>query len=251
MDSPGQFSAHAAPVDAVFDRLGAEMRGLNGREALRRREECGPNRLPEPQRRSVVVRFISHFNNILIFVLLGAAAVTAALAHYIDTGVIPAVVIANAIVGFVQEGRAEQAMSAIRDMLSPRSAALRDGRRISVDAAAVVPGNVVLVEAGDRVPADAALGDRTSILVSGTLVVFGTGHGLVVATGRNSEIGHISGMLARVRPLTTPLVRQMAIFARWLTVFILIAAAIIIASSAAIAAFVGLIYRLGSTMAAV
>ena len=148
-------------------------------------------------------------------------------------------------------------MAAIRGMLAPRAAVLRDGRRQSLDAADLVPGDIVLVEAGDRVPADlrliearglkaeeailtgesvpvdkgtapvaeeAALGDRTSMLFSGTLVAAGAGRGVVAATGAETQIGRISGMLSRVETLTTPLVAQMDRFARWLTVFILIVA---------------------------
>ncbi|MBB4284694.1 magnesium-transporting ATPase (P-type) [Roseospira goensis] len=173
-----------------------------------------------------------------------------------------AVVIVNAVIGYVQEGRAEQAMAAIRGMLAPRSAVVRDGRRQSVDAADLVPGDIVLVEAGDRVPADlrliearglkaeeailtgesvpvdkgtapvaaeAALGDRTPMLFSGTLVAAGTGRGVVAATGIHTQIGRISGMLAGVETLTTPLVAQMDRFARWLTVFILIVAVSLLA----------------------
>jgi magnesium-transporting ATPase (P-type) len=240
-----------AAVDAAAD-------GLNEAEVTRRLKVHGANRLPEPPRRSPLLRFLSHFNNLLIYVLLASAAVTAALGHVIDTGVILAVVLVNAVIGFIHEGRAEQAMEAIRNMLAPRSAVLRDGRRTSVDAANLVPGDIVLIEPGDRVPADlrlieargltaeeailtgesmpvdkatepvdaeVALGDRSSMLFSGTLVAAGTGRGLVVATGANTRIGGISGMLAEVEILTTPLVRQMDIFARWLTVFILLVAA--------------------------
>ena len=249
--------AHALSSAEVLRCVAAEPEGLTSAEAARRLAEHGPNRLPEPPRRSPVLRFLSHFHNVLIYVLIVAAAVTAALAHWVDTGVILAVVLVNAVIGFVQEGRAEQAMAAIRGMLAPRSAVLRDGRRISVDAADLVPGDIVLVEAGDRVPADlrlirarglkaeeailtgesvpvekalapvskdAALGDRTPMLFSGTLVAAGAGQGVVVATGADTQIGRISGMLGRVETLTTPLVTQMDAFARWLTLFILIVA---------------------------
>jgi magnesium-transporting ATPase (P-type) len=248
---------HALPAQEALGALSARTGGLGRDEAARRIAEHGPNRLPEPPRRSPVLRFLSHFHNVLIYVLIASAAVTAALQHWVDTGVILAVVIVNAVIGYVQEGRAEQAMDAIRGMLAPRSAVLRDGRRISVDAAELVPGDIVLIEAGDRVPADlrvivarglkaeeailtgesvpvdkgtepvaedAALGDRTSMLFSGTLVAAGAGRGVVAATGIDTQIGRISGMLAHVETLTTPLVTQMDRFARWLTVFILIVA---------------------------
>ena len=261
-DRPQQFAAHAMPIDAVLRSLDASAKGLGSEEAATRLDRYGANCLPEPPRRSALLRFLSHFHNVLIYVLIASAAVTAALQHWVDTGVILAVVIVNAVIGYIQEGRAEQAMDAIRGMLAPRSAVLRDGRRIGIDATELVPGDIVLIEAGDRVPADlrliagrglkveeailtgesvpvdkgtapvaedAALGDRTSMLFSGTLVAAGAGRGVVAATGPGTQIGRISGMLARVETLTTPLVAQMDGFARWLTVFILIMAGALLA----------------------
>jgi len=258
--APTAFHA-VAPAEALA-ALETGASGLGSTEAAARLERHGPNRLPEPPPKSPVLRFLAHFHNVLIYVLIAAAVVTAALAHWVDTGVILAVVLVNAVIGFVQEGRAEQAMAAIRGMLAPRSGVLRDGRRVSVDAADLVPGDIVLVEAGDKVPADlrliearglsaaeailtgesvpvekslppvasdAALGDRASMLFSGTLVAAGTGRGVVVATGGGTEIGQISGLLAGVETLTTPLVQQMDIFAKWLTLFILILAASLMA----------------------
>ncbi len=249
---------HAMPSATALDALASRSSGLDTGEYTRRLAEHGPNRLPEPPKRSPFLRFLSHFHNVLIYVLIASAAVTAALQHWVDTGVILAVVLVNAVIGYIQEGRAEQAMDAIRGMLAPRSAVLRDRRRISVDAGDLVPGDIVLVEAGDRVPADlrlieargikaeeailtgesvpvdkdtapvtqgTALGDRSSMLFSGTLVAAGAGRGVVAATGADTQIGRISGMLGRVETLTTPLVAQMDRFARWLTVFILIVAA--------------------------
>jgi magnesium-transporting ATPase (P-type) len=254
---PQQLAAHAMPIDDVFLSLDASAKGLSSEAAAARLDKYGANRLPEPQRRSALLRFLSHFHNVLIYVLIASAAVTAALQHWVDTGVILAVVIVNAVIGYLQEGRAEQAMDAIRGMLAPRSAVLRDGRRIGVDATELVPGDIVLIEAGDRVPADlrlidgrglkaeeailtgesvpvdkgtapvaedASLGDRTSMLFSGTLIAAGTGRGLVTSTGPGTQIGRISGMLTRVETMTTPLVAQMDGFARWLTVFILLIA---------------------------
>ena len=248
---------HTLSEDHALRALEATREGLTSEEAARRLAEHGPNRPPDPPKRSAFVRFLTHFHNVLIYVLIASAAVTAVLEHWVDTGVILAVVLANAIVGFVQEGRAEEAMEAIRGMLAPRSAVLRDRRRQGVDAADLVPGDIVLVEAGDRVPADlrlidargmraeeailtgesvpvdkstapvardAVLGDRASMLFSGTLIAAGVGRGVVVATGAATQIGHISGMLSDVQTLTTPLVRQMDVFARWLTLFILMIA---------------------------
>lgn len=255
MNKQAMANHHARSIDDLLAALDAKPGGLSASEAARRLAEHGANRIPEPPRRSALVRFLLHFHNILIYVLLASAVITAMLSHWVDTGVILAVVVANALIGFIQEGRAEDAMGAIRGMLAPHTAVLRDGTRRSVDAAELVPGDIVLLEAGDRVPADlrvvevrnlkaeeailtgesvptdknitpvaenAPLGDRSSMLFSGTLVVAGTARGVVVATGIDTEIGHISGMLAKVEMLTTPLVRQIDIFARWLTLFILL-----------------------------
>ena len=251
-------AAHALAVADALAAFASAADGLSSAEAARRLSADGPNTLPAPARRGPLVRFLLQFHNVLIYVLLVSAAVTALLDHWVDCAVILAVVLANAVIGFIQEGRAEQAMAAISGMLAPHAAALRDGRRTTIDAADLVAGDVVLVEAGDKVPADlrliearglraeeailtgesvpvskrtapvrvdAALGDRSPMLFSGTLVAAGAGRGVVTATGARTEIGHISGMIGRVETLTTPLVRQMDAFARWLTVFILIVAA--------------------------
>ncbi|MFM1816730.1 MAG: hypothetical protein RLZ98_3425 [Pseudomonadota bacterium] len=253
---------HAMSAAAVLDATHATDKGLSANEAARRLEAYGANRLPEAPPRNPFMRFLAQFHNVLIYVLLASAAVTAALAHVVDTIVILAVVVVNALIGFIQEGRAEQAMEAIRGMLAPRSSVLRDGQRQTVDAAHLVSGDIVLIEAGDRVPADlrliearglkaeeailtgesvpvdkttaqveagTALGDRSSMLFSGTLVSAGTGRGVVVATGAGTQIGRISGMLSRVETLTTPLVHQMDVFAKWLTVFILLVAGSLLA----------------------
>ena len=97
------------------------------------------------------MRFLAQFHNVLIYVLLGAAVVTGVLQHWVDTGVILAVVLANAVIGYLQEGKAEAAMAAIRGMLAPRAAVLRDGVLVTLDGADLVPGGVVLLEAGDKV----------------------------------------------------------------------------------------------------
>ncbi|MEF3047833.1 HAD-IC family P-type ATPase [Pseudotabrizicola sp. L79] len=253
--------AHALSVEACLKALQTKESGLESEAAARRLAEEGPNRLPTKAGPSVLRRLLKQFQNVLIYVLIAAAAVTAALAHWVDTGVILAVVIANAVIGFLQEGRAEQAMTAIRLMLAPRASVLRDAMRLNIDAAEVVRGDLVLLEAGDKVPADlrlieakdlrlqeamltgesvavekspapvataAALGDRSSMAYSGTLVATGTGLGVVVATGEQTEIGRISGMLGDVEVLTTPLVAQIDRFGRKLTTLILLISALLL-----------------------
>ena len=252
---------HALSSEACLVALDADIAGLSGAEAARRLAKYGPNRLPELRGRGPLLRFLMQFHNVLIYVLLGAAMVTATLQHWVDTGVIVAVVLANAVIGFIQEGKAEAAMASIRQLLAPRAAVLRDGQRRTVDGAEIVPGDIVLLEAGDKVPADlrviearglraqeailtgesvpvekdvdpvsadAALGDRRSMLWSGTLVTQGTARGLAVATGAATEIGRVGGLLAGVEQLTTPLVAQMDHFARWLSFLILLAAGLLL-----------------------
>lgn len=254
--------AHAREGSQVLAALEAAPTGLSNEDAVRRLARYGENRLPEAPRRGPLMRLLSQFHNVLIYVLIGAAAVTALLGHYVDTGVIAAVVIVNAVIGFIQEGRAEQAMDAIRDMLAPHSSVLRDGRRKGIASAEIVPGDIVLLEAGERVPADlrlleaaglridealltgesvpaeketravpseAPLGDRHGMAYSGTLVTAGTGRGVAVATGPETQIGRISGLLQSVETLTTPLIRQLDSFARWLTLLILLVAGLLLA----------------------
>ncbi len=252
---------HALNAEAALEGTRTSVDGLTQVEAETRLQTDGPNRPPEPAQRSALLRFLLNFHNILIYVLLGAAAITATLGHWADTAVILAVVLANAAISFVQEGKAEKAMAAIRRMLALRASVMRDGQRLTVDGDTLVTGDVVLLEAGDKIPADlrllqanglqvqeailtgesipadkhdqpvasdAPLGDRACMAYSGTLVSSGTGRGVVVATGAHTEIGRISGMLATVEEITTPLIRQMDVFARWLTVFILLIAALLL-----------------------
>ena len=241
---------HARNLEDVFQTLHSGPVGLAPEEARRRLERDGPNRLPAPKRPGPLRRLLAQFNDVLIHVLLVAAAVTALLGHMVDTAVIVGVVVINAAVGFIQEGKAEKALEAIRAMLAPKANVVRGGQRQTLPGEALVAGDVVLLESGDRVPADVRLfdvrglkvdesvltgesvavekaaapvgeavplGDRTSLAFSGTLVTYGQAKGVVVATGAGTEIGRISHLLAEVTTLQTPLLRQMAVFARWLT----------------------------------
>ena len=244
---------HVEEAGAVFSMLSSSPDGLSQENALQHRQKFGPNRLRPAKKKGTLVRFMEQFHNVLIYVLLGSSAVTALLGHWVDSGVILGVVLINAIIGFIQEGKAEKALDAIRNMLSQQAMVKRDGKFISLPAEQLVPGDVVLLQSGDKVPADlrlfrtrelrieeamltgesvpvektilpvaehATIGDRKCLAYSGTLVTYGQGLGVVVATGDRTEIGRISGMLRQVQSLTTPLLRQMAIFAKWLTIAI-------------------------------
>ena len=241
---------HAMTASEVLSVLRVSERGLSAPEVEERSRRHGPNALPEPARPHPIRRFLAQFHSTLIYFLLAAAAAAWILGHLIDAAVIVAVVTVNAIMGFLQEDKAEKALAAIRRMISPTAAVRRDGARISVPVAELVPGDIVLVEAGDRVPADvrllrargllvdeamltgesvaaekqdlpaapaAALGDRVGMLFSGTLVAAGQGTGVVVETAERTEIGGISRMMAEVETLTTPLLRQIDRFGQRFT----------------------------------
>lgn len=253
-DATNATSWHALPDEVVLDRLETGRGGLTSEEAQRRLAEHGPNRLPEQGRKSLLARFLQQFHNVLIYLLLVAAAGTALLGQWVDTAVIFGVVVVNAIVGAIQEGRAERAMEAVREILAPEASVLRDGVPIVLPAEHLVPGDIVLLQSGDKVPADlrlihsrslqlqeaaltgeslpttkrldpvpadAALGDRASMAYSATIVTYGKGTGVVVATGPETEIGKISGTLGRIEELQTPLLRRLAGFGRWLSAIIL------------------------------
>ncbi|WP_298351485.1 cation-transporting P-type ATPase [Rhodoblastus sp.] len=252
----------ALPVEVVLQRLDSSTMGLNDAEVTRRLAHYGPNRLPSARRRGALTRLLAQFHNVLIYVLLAASAIAAFLGHWVDAGVIVAVVTINAVIGFVQEGKAEHAMDAVRKMLSLQATVVRSGRRLIVPAESVVPGDIVFLQSGDKVPADlrllrvktlqieeaaltgesvpvekdivavapdALLGDRTSMAYSGAVVTYGQGTGVVVATGMATEIGRISAMLSEVESLATPFLRRMSDFGRWLTVVILALAAAVFA----------------------
>ena len=253
-DNPEDTRAHAADAAQVLCELDSGSNGLSGDEASRRRERYGDNRLPEPRSRGPLARFAAQFNDTLVYVLLVAGAVTAVLEKWVDTGAILGIVVINAMIGFFQEGRAEHALAAIRNMLTPTATVRRDGRRATVDAAEIVPGDIVVLAPGDKVPADlrltrvhelridespltgesepvdkitdpvaadAALGDRRNLAFSGSLVTSGDGEGVVCATGSRTELGAMTTMLAGVEHLATPLTRQMRRFGKRLTVAII------------------------------
>ncbi|MCR5857871.1 HAD-IC family P-type ATPase [Mesorhizobium sp. J428] len=261
-NQPLENAWYAEPPDAAIEAFATQADGLDPAEASRRLASHGPNELPAPPRVHPLLRFLGQFNSSLIYFLLLAAVAAAMLGHVIDATVIVAAVLINAIVGYVQEGRAERALDAIRDMIAPHAVVLRGGERHSVDAREIVPGDIVALEAGDKVPADlriirarglladeailtgesvavekqerqvaadAPLGDRFSMLYSGTLVATGQVIGVAVATGAQTEIGRISALLSRVSALTTPLLKQIDHFGRLFTWFAMSMAAAVFA----------------------
>ncbi|MFB7886060.1 HAD-IC family P-type ATPase [Microbacterium sp. NPDC056057] len=249
----------AIPIDDVLAHLAADAAGLRAADAAERLEIAGPNRLPEPVRKPAWLRFLAHFNDTLIYILLGAAVIKALMGDWLDFWVIMVVAIINAVIGYVQEGRAEKALAGIRGMLSADASARRDGGWVTVPAADLVPGDVVRLMPGDKVPADlrllqahqlrideaaltgesvpsskttdpvaadAGVGDRGSMAFSGTIVSAGQGRGVVTATGPVTELGRIQSLADEADALATPLTRQLDSFGRVLTVVILGMAAV-------------------------
>ncbi|MCT8125691.1 HAD-IC family P-type ATPase [Alishewanella sp. BS5-314] len=255
-------NAHSLSATQVLAAFNSTQQGLTVTETKRRAEQYGANLLPQAAGPSLWYRFFKHFHDTLIYVLLFSAAVTALLGHWLDTTVILAVVIINAVIGFIQEGKAEQALAGIRQMLSVHANVCRDGQWQQVPAEQLVPGDVVKIRSGDRVPADlrlldstelrieesaltgesqpvakqtepvaldAALGDRSCLAFSGTLVTSGRGIAVVTAIGAATEIGQINQLLSEVQGITTPLTRQMNQFGRYLALVIALLALLMLA----------------------
>ena len=245
---------YAADVADVAATLQTSPEGLSSDAAAARLAVVGPNVLPEPARTPAWLRFLSHFNDTLIYILLASAVIKAVMADWLDFWVIMAVTIINAVIGYVQEGRAEKALAGIRGMLSSDAHALRDGTWATIPAADLVPGDVVRLMPGDKVPADvrlieafqlrieeaaltgesvpsskqtepvagdAGVGDRSSMAFSGTIVSAGQGHGVVTGTGAATEIGKIQTLVGEAGSLATPLTKQLDSFGKILTVVIL------------------------------
>lgn len=247
------------PTDEVLRELDTSEEGLSSDAAAARAEESGPNELPTPAPPNPVMRFLSHFDDILIYILLTAAVLKAIMGEWVDAGVVFAVALVNAVIGFVQEGQALDSLDAIRSMMTARARVRRDGEWSDVDAVELVPGDVVALGPGDRVPADlrlltssqlrveesaltgesvpsskgaapaepdAGVGDRTSMAFSGTIVSGGQATGVVTGTGAHTEIGRIRGMVSEAGDdaLDTPLTRQVTRFGRVLSLAILVMA---------------------------
>jgi P-type Ca2+ transporter type 2C len=247
---------HAVEADDVLTKLQTDRKkGLDSSEVSKRLEKYGKNEIPGGKARSAWVRLLMQFHNVLIYVLMAAAIITALLGHWIDTWVIVAVIVVNALIGFIQEGKAEKALEGIRKMLSLNAVVKRDGKKKTINAEDLVPGDIVLLKSGDKIPADirliksrdfsieespltgesvpveknnspvpeeSVIGDQTSMSFSGTLVTYGSATGVVVSTGINTELGKINQMLSDVEEITTPLLQQIEKFGKWLSFIILI-----------------------------
>lgn len=252
---------HAREPESVLDELSTSARGLSTDEAHTRLRTHGPNVLSRTSGESPWRILWRQINDPLIWVLIGSSAIAVAIGKVTDGSVVAAVVVLNAIIGFVQEYRAGKAIEALRSMVPEHAHALRDGQTVSVPVAELVPGDVVTLASGDKVPADirlmsvknlrvdeaaltgesvpvekvahsvaagAALGDRRSMAFGGTLVTYGTATAVVVATGERTEIGRISAMLQQTTDLDTPLTQALGGLARVITIGIGVLAAVIV-----------------------
>ncbi|MGM0213445.1 cation-translocating P-type ATPase [Enterococcus sp. AZ109] len=252
---------YAEDTETVLNQLQSTEEGLSSSEAQKRIEEYGTNELDEGEKKSMAARFFEQFKDMMIIVLIFAAIISAVVSHeVVDSIIILAVVIINAVMGVLQESKAEQAIEALREMSTPNANVLRDNHVKSIKSTELVPGDVVMLEAGDVVPADLRLleaaslkieeaaltgesvpvekemvvidqqdvgiGDRINMAFSNSNVTYGRGRGVVVSTGMNTEVGKIADMLAQADETETPLKNNLNQLGKFLTIAIIVIAAI-------------------------
>jgi magnesium-transporting ATPase (P-type) len=241
-------SPHAEDIDQLLAALNTSRAGLSPAEAAARRARFGPNLLPEAEPPGVLMVFLRQFLNPIIYVLLAAAALSGATRHWTDAGFILAVLLINAMIGTVQEHHAERSASALRRMVRSQTVVVRDGESVEVDAAEVVPGDLILLNAGSKVPADSRLessrgiqvdesvltgeslpvekradivlpvdtlvADRGNMAFAGTLVTRGRARAVVTATGLQTEVGHLAASLGLQEMVKPPLLLRMQRFTK-------------------------------------
>lgn len=252
---------HHLPTDLVLQILDTDAeKGLDLFEVRHRQEHFGPNRLTPRRKKSPLVRFLQQFNHPLIYILLVAAAVTAVVKDLVDAAIILAAVLVNVVISFIQESRAEQAIEALAETVTTEATVVRAGKTRRIPATELVPGDIVILKAGDKVPADlrlirtrdlqiaeavltgesvpvqkdadlilppeTVLGDRRNMAYASTLVTYGSGVGVVTAIGDDTEVGRISQLISSAAELETPLTRKIARFSRVLLYAILALAAV-------------------------
>ena len=247
-----------ADKNDVARKLGTDIeKGLKPEEIAARREKYGLNQLEEKKGRSAIALFMDQFKDFMIWVLIGAALVSGFLKEWVDAIAIICIVILNAILGFVQEFRAEKSLAALRKLSSPTCKVIRNGRHQVIPSSEIVPGDLVEMEAGDYVPADSrvvyatgntstheasltgestsvnktamvleteetALADRTNMLYMGTSVVSGKARALITDTGMNTELGKIAGMIQQIEDTTTPLQKKLKEFGKIIIVIVFV-----------------------------
>ncbi|MEW6110154.1 MAG: cation-translocating P-type ATPase [Nitrospirota bacterium] len=252
---------HQKNIEDIIDELGASRNGLSADDAAKRLDEYGPNELKEKKKKAAFMMFLDQFRDFMILVLIAAAIISGIIGEPADTIAIILIVVLNAVIGFVQEYRAEKAMAALKKMAAPAATVMRDGMPSNIPASELVPGDLVLLEAGKIVPADMRLadaahlkieeaaltgesvpvekhfkrlhdgtlplGDRKNMAYKGTFVTYGRGTGIVVSTGMDTELGRIAVMLQEEEEVKTPLQKRLASFGQKLAIAVLIICAIV------------------------
>ncbi|MDZ4165495.1 MAG: cation-translocating P-type ATPase [Smithellaceae bacterium] len=252
---------HKITVEKVIEELKTSLKGLSSEEAQKRLLEYGPNELKEKEKRTLFMMFLDQFKDFMIMVLIAAAVISGIVGDLTDTIVIIVIVILNAVVGFVQEYRAEKAMAALKKMAAYSALALRDGLPTTIPASEIVPGDLLFLEAGKVVPADMRLtevaqlkveeaaltgesvpvekhtkalddemlpiGDRKNLVYKGTAVSYGRGAGIAVGTGMHTELGKIATMLQEEEEVKTPLQKRLTIFGKNLAFAVLAICALV------------------------
>ncbi len=261
-------SYHSQRAEDVLASLATRESGLTAEEVAARLAQYGPNRLQEKKKKSLLVRFFEQFKDVMIIILIVAAVISFVIAcfghdpmEFLEPGLILLIVVLNAIMGVVQESKAEKALDALKNMSAPHARVIRDGTERIINAADLVPGDIIRLEAGDFVPADArllkstnlkseesaltgesvpsekdaaaevaenaAIGDRTNMVFTGCSITYGTATAVVTGTGMNTEMGKIAGLLAGEKETRTPLQEKLARLGKWLGVLALAACAVV------------------------
>jgi len=255
-------SSHDLTIEEALLKTGSQREGLTAIEVSERLKKYGHNQLEGRKKTSSVKAFLSQFLSPLIYVLMVAVIISLVVGHYTDAWVILSVLILNAIIGYVQESKAEKAMEALMKLAAPKASVRRDGRQMDVPAHDIVPGDIILLETGDRVPADARLIDASNLKVNeatltgesvavdkftkvipgelsvserknmvfmGTVITYGRAAAVVVSTGMSTEIGRIATSLQEVKPEKTPLQKSISKLSRYIIIlFLVICSALVI-----------------------
>lgn len=250
-------------VDEVMNQMQADPKGLSDQQVAQRREQFGFNRLQAKRRTTIFEKFLAQFKDLMIIILIIAAIIAGIAGEHVDAAIILAVVILNAVFGVFQESKAENAIDSLKEMSAPMATVLRNGRQTTVKSEEIVPGDMVLLEAGDVVPADIRLteantlkieeaaltgesvpvnkttatindsdlplGDRKNLGFMNSNVTSGRGVGVVIGTGMNTEVGKIAHMLNTTEEATTPLQENLNKLGKVLTILILVIAVVVFA----------------------
>ncbi|MEW6586675.1 MAG: HAD-IC family P-type ATPase, partial [Nitrospirota bacterium] len=252
---------HLKDIEEINGQLGTSLQGLSSGEASKRFDEYGPNELKEGKKKTPLMMFLDQFRDFMIIVLIIAAVISGFIGELSDTIAIIVIVVLNAVIGFIQEYRAEKAMAALKKMAALSATVMRNGVPETIPSSQLVPGDLVILEAGKIIPADLrlietallkveeaaltgesvpvekhplrlsdkhlSLGDRKNMSYKGTIATYGRGTGIVVATGMETELGKIANMLQQEEEVKTPLQKRLAGFGRKLAVAVLAICAIV------------------------